>query len=69
MHHWVTYMYINFQQNLVNRSVIIGLHKFIPQKSKLHKLATTNNNFEKMDDFRHASLGNVQVYQFSAKSG
>ena len=40
-----------------------------PKKSKLHKLATTNNNFEKIDDFRHASLGNVHVYQFSAKSG
>ena len=55
MHHWVTYMYINFQQNRVNRSVIIVHTNLFPKKSKLHKLATTNNNFEKIDHFRHAS--------------
>ena len=36
---------------------------------KLHKFATTNSNFEKIDYFRHVSKYNEQVYQFSAKSG
>ena len=35
----------------------------------VHKFAAAKNNFEKIDHFRHASLGNVHVYQFSAKSG
>ena len=36
---------------------------------KLHKFATSNSNFEKIDYFRHVSKYNVHVYQFSAKSG
>ena len=32
-------------------------------------VATTNNNFEKNDYFRHDSSHNVHVYQFSATSG
>ena len=36
---------------------------------KLHKFATTNSNFEKIDYFRHVSKYNEQVNQFSPKSG
>ena len=43
--------------------------KLICQKLLVHKFAATNNNFLKIAYFRHASLGNVHVYQFSAKSG
>ena len=48
MHHRITYMYINFQQNWVCRSVkpctLIYLHNIY---RKLHKFATTNSNFFK----------------------
>ena len=46
MHHRITYMYINFQQNWVCRSVkpctLIYLHNIY---RKLHKFATTNSIF------------------------
>ena len=42
MRHSKTYMYINFQQNRVNRSVIIVVHTNLFTKNrKLHKFATT----------------------------
>ena len=53
IHHGITYMYINFQQNRVNESVktvhinvfakICKLHQFAKIR-KLHKFANTNNN-------------------------
>ena len=44
MLHHKTDMYINFQQNRVNRSVIT-VHKMYLQKNcKLHKFAITNSN-------------------------
>ena len=39
------------------------------QKHKMQKFATANSNFEKIYYFSHASSYNVDVYQFSAKSG
>ena len=36
---------------------------------KLHKFATTNSNFKKLDYFRHAASYKVHVDQFSTKSG
>ena len=36
---------------------------------RLHKFATTNSNFEKIDYFRHASSYSVDVYQFLAILG
>ena len=55
MHHRITYMYINFQQNWVCRSVkpctLIYLHNIY---RKLHKFSTTNSNLKKIDYFRHA---------------
>ena len=48
MHHCVKYMYINFQQNLVSRSVKNRAHKFIAKNCKWHKFVTTNSNFEKL---------------------
>ena len=44
-------------------------HKFICKSHKLQKFATANSNFEKINYFRDASSYNVDVYQFSAKSG
>ena len=47
MHHRKTYMYINFQQNRVSRSVK-PVHTSLHAKiCKLHKFATCNYNFEK----------------------
>ena len=47
MHHQKTYMYINFQQNRINRSVI-AVHTILFAKKNrkcMHKFATTNSNF------------------------
>ena len=67
MHHRITSMYIKFQQNRVSRSVKIVRTNILQKNSKLHKFATTNSNFDKINSFRHASLYNVHVYQISAK--
>ena len=50
MHHGITYMYINFQQNRVCRSVKTVHTNLFAQYiyRKLHKLATTNSNFLKL---------------------
>ena len=42
---------------------------YLQKYRKLHKFATTNNKYEKINIVRHASLYNVHVYQFLAKSG
>ena len=62
-------MYINFQQNWANRSVITVHTNVFAKNRKLHEFATANNFFLIINYFRHASSLNVQVYQFSAKSG
>ena len=41
------YMYINFHQNRVCRSVKTVRTNLFAQYGKLHKFATTNSNFEK----------------------
>ena len=45
MHHYETYMYINFQQNRANRSVITVHTNVFEKHRKLHKFATTNSIF------------------------
>ena len=40
MHHRITYMYINFQQNRVNRSVKHVRTNIFAKNCKLHKFAT-----------------------------
>ena len=50
----VIYMYIEFQQNRVYRSVKTVHTNLFAQYRKLHKFATINSNFEK-SYFRHAS--------------
>ena len=47
MHHHKTYMYNNIQQNLVGRSVKTVRTNVFAKNCKLHKLTTTNSNFEK----------------------
>ena len=47
MHLHKAYMYINFQQNRVCRSVKTVHTNLFAQYRKLHKFATTNSNFEK----------------------
>ena len=47
MHHRKTYMYINFQQNRINRSVITVHTNVFRKNCKLYKFATTNSNFFK----------------------
>ena len=42
-------MYINFQQNRVCRSVKTMHTNLFARNRKLHKFATTNSNFEKID--------------------
>ena len=55
MHHYKSYMYINFQQNLVGRSVKTVHTNLFAKIRKLHKFATTNSIVFKIDSFRHAS--------------
>ena len=55
MHHHITYMYINFQQTLVSRSVQTVHTNLFAKNRNLYKFATTNSNFEKNNFFRHAS--------------
>ena len=47
MHYHKTYMYINFQQNRVCRSVKTVHTYLLARNPKLHKFPTTNSNFEK----------------------
>ena len=47
MHHRITYMYIKFQRNGVSRSVKTVRTNIFAKRRKLHKVATTNSNFEK----------------------
>ena len=51
MHLHKAYMYIDFQQNRVCRSVKAVHTNLFAQYRKLHKFATTNSNFEKKKQF------------------
>ena len=50
-------MFVTFQQNRVNRSVItVHTNLFANKNRELHKkFATTDNFFLKIDSFRHVS--------------
>ena len=64
------FLYINFLQNRVSRSVKTLHTNLFAQIAQVHKFATTNSNFEKNQvflDMHHHK--NIHVYQFSAKSG
>ena len=39
------------------------------KNGKLHKFASTNGSFEKIEYFRYISSYNIHVDQFSVKSG
>ena len=49
MHYCITYMYINFQQTRVSRSVQTVHTTIFANNCNLHKFATTNSNYEKND--------------------
>ena len=53
MHLHKAYMYIDFQQNRVCRSVKTVHTNLFAQYRKLHKFATTKSNFEKKNSFRY----------------
>ena len=55
MHHRIMYMYINFHQTRVSRSVQTVHTNIFANNPKLHKFATTTSNFEKIDylDMHH----------------
>ena len=55
MHHYEKFMYINFQQNRVCRSVKTVHTNLFAQYRKLHKFATTNSHFVEINSFRLAS--------------
>ena len=62
MRHRIPYMYINFQQNQVSRSLKTVHTNIFANNRKLHKIAITNRNIEKNDYFRNASSYNLRVY-------
>ena len=45
MHHHKTYMYVNFQQNRVNRAYYNMHTHLLAKNRKLHKFPSTNSNF------------------------
>ena len=49
MHHHKTYMYINFQQNRANRSVITAHTNVFAKKRKLHKRRTDGRHDGRTD--------------------
>ena len=51
MHHRKTYMYNNFQQNRISRSVKTVHTNLFAKNCKLYKFAITNCNFEKINSF------------------
>ena len=55
MHDHKTYMYINFQQNQVKTQVMTVRTSLFAKNRKMHKFATANNKFLKIDSFNHAS--------------
>ena len=65
MHHHKTYMYINFQQNRVSRSVKTVHTILFAKNRKLHKFAATNSNFEKnlLNMYHHKTYMNINFWQ------
>ena len=55
MHHRVTYMYVNFQQHRVSRSIKIVHTNLFANKRKLHKICNLQFEFRESASFRHAS--------------
>ena len=55
MHHRITYMYINFQQNWSSRPVKTVHTNIFAKYCTLHKLTTAISNFEKFHYMKHAS--------------
>ena len=64
MHHHKTYMYSNYQQNRVGRSVKTVHTNLFAKNCKLHNFATCNSNFEKSRLFGHALPLNGHSGQF-----
>ena len=64
MHHCITCMYINFQQNQVSRSVKTAHTNIFANNRKLHTLATTNSNMEKMiiSDMHHRIMFMYMIF-------
>ena len=62
MRHRKTYLYVDFQQNRVSRSVKTVHTDLLAKKCKLHKFATCNLNFEKsrLSDM-HYPLTDIQA--------
>ena len=67
MHLHKAYMYIDFQQNRVSRSVKTVHSNLFTQYRKLHKFATTNSNFEKitilLDIHHHKTYMYINFHQ------
>ena len=72
MHVHKAYMYIEFQQNRVCRSVKTVHTNLFSQYRKLHKFATTNSNFEKkkilLDMHHHKTYMYVNFQQNHVKT-
>ena len=54
MHHRITCMYTNFQQNRLSRPVKTVHANLFAKTRKLDKFATINNNLIKINYFRHS---------------
>ena len=65
IHHGIMYMYINFQQNRVSKSVKTVHINLFAKNRKSPKFATTNSNFEKsiISDVRHRKTYMYIIFQ------
>ena len=72
MHLHKAYIYIDFQQNRVYRSVKTVHTNLFAQYRKLHKFATTNSNFEKitiiLDIHHHKTYMYINFQQNQVKT-
>ena len=66
MHHCITLMYINFQQNRISRSVKTVHTNIFATNRKSYTYATTNSIFLNclISYFRHASSYSIHVINF-----
>ena len=62
MCHRITYLQINCQQNRVVDQSKLCAQIYLPKNCKLHKFATTNSNFEKINYFRDMHHHKTYMY-------
>ena len=69
MDHGITYIFINFQQNRISRSIKTVHTSLFTKKCNLYKFATTDINSGKINYFRNASIIKHTCMSICSKMG